>query len=86
VCVSVYLCVSLFACLHVCVHRDDYFRMKLQWKSIDEDQESRFSDLRDRRSLIGLSLHIITLSARLCLSICLYLSVCRKANRGVMLL
>ncbi|XP_035663241.1 TBC1 domain family member 15-like isoform X2 [Branchiostoma floridae] len=31
---------------------DDYFRMKLQWKSITEDQESRFTELRDRRSLI----------------------------------
>ncbi|CAH1250004.1 TBC1D15 [Branchiostoma lanceolatum] len=31
---------------------DDYFRMKLQWKSITDDQESRFTELRDRRSLI----------------------------------
>jgi len=38
----------------MCVCSDDYFRMKLQWKSIDDDQESRFSDLRDRRSLIGM--------------------------------
>ncbi|XP_054719603.1 TBC1 domain family member 15-like [Uloborus diversus] len=31
---------------------EDYFRMKLQWKSIDADQESRFSALRERKSLI----------------------------------
>ena len=33
---------------------DDYFRMKLQWKSMSADQESRFSELRDRKSLIGI--------------------------------
>uniref|UniRef100_T1J7U5 TBC1 domain family member 15 n=1 Tax=Strigamia maritima TaxID=126957 RepID=T1J7U5_STRMM len=31
---------------------DDYYRMKLQWKSISKVQELRFSDLRDRKSLI----------------------------------
>lgn len=31
---------------------DDYFRMKLQWKTISDEQEKRFSDLRDRRSLV----------------------------------
>ncbi|XP_013411982.1 TBC1 domain family member 15 isoform X2 [Lingula anatina] len=31
---------------------DDYFRMKLQWKSVTEDQKMRFSVLRDRESLI----------------------------------
>ena len=54
-------------CVCLSVYRDDYFRMKLQWKSIDADQESRFSDLRDRRSLIGLST---------CLSLCLCVCVC----------
>ncbi|KAG8201537.1 hypothetical protein JTE90_011212 [Oedothorax gibbosus] len=29
-----------------------YFRMKLQWRSFTPDQESRFSALRDRKSLI----------------------------------
>ncbi|GIY88034.1 hypothetical protein CDAR_516172 [Caerostris darwini] len=31
---------------------ETYFRMKLQWKSFSADQESRFSALRDRKSLI----------------------------------
>ncbi|KTG01105.1 hypothetical protein cypCar_00024679 [Cyprinus carpio] len=31
---------------------DEYFRMKLQWKSVSEDQEKRNSRLRDYRSLI----------------------------------
>ncbi|XP_074662893.1 TBC1 domain family member 15-like [Tubulanus polymorphus] len=31
---------------------DDYFRMKLQWKSISSEQEKRFSQVRDRKSLI----------------------------------
>uniref|UniRef100_A0A8B9SAL7 TBC1 domain family member 15 n=1 Tax=Apteryx owenii TaxID=8824 RepID=A0A8B9SAL7_APTOW len=32
---------------------DEYFRMKLQWKSVSEEQEKRNSRLRDYRSLIG---------------------------------
>uniref|UniRef100_A0A8C5M0B6 TBC1 domain family member 15 n=1 Tax=Leptobrachium leishanense TaxID=445787 RepID=A0A8C5M0B6_9ANUR len=31
---------------------DEYFRMKLQWKSVSDEQESRNSRLRDYRSLI----------------------------------
>ncbi|KAJ8008842.1 hypothetical protein DPEC_G00082650 [Dallia pectoralis] len=31
---------------------DEYFRMKLQWKSVSEDQEKRNSRLRDQRSLV----------------------------------
>uniref|UniRef100_A0A8C5CRA1 TBC1 domain family member 15 n=1 Tax=Gadus morhua TaxID=8049 RepID=A0A8C5CRA1_GADMO len=31
---------------------DEYFRMKLQWKSVSEEQERRNSKLRDNRSLI----------------------------------
>lgn len=31
---------------------EDYYRMKLQWMSIHADQESRFSALRERKSLI----------------------------------
>ena len=31
---------------------DDYFRMKLQWKSLSPDQESRFSALKERKALI----------------------------------
>ncbi|KAL8575545.1 hypothetical protein ACOMHN_059609 [Nucella lapillus] len=31
---------------------DDYFRMKLQWKTISPDQERRFSVLRERKGLI----------------------------------
>ncbi|CAL1265688.1 unnamed protein product [Larinioides sclopetarius] len=31
---------------------ESYFQMKLQWKSFTSDQESRFSALRDRKSLI----------------------------------
>lgn len=31
---------------------DEYFRMKLQWKSVSEEQERRNSRLRDNRSLI----------------------------------
>jgi len=31
---------------------DEYFRMKLQWRSMSCQQEERFSDFRDRKSLI----------------------------------
>nr|CAB3266828.1 TBC1 domain family member 15 [Phallusia mammillata] len=31
---------------------DDYYRMKLQWKSISADQENRFSAIRDNKCLI----------------------------------
>ncbi|XP_056137438.1 TBC1 domain family member 15 isoform X2 [Lampris incognitus] len=34
------------------VKTDEYFRMKLQWKSVSEEQERRNSRLRDYRSLI----------------------------------
>uniref|UniRef100_A0A915CGA1 TBC1 domain family member 15 n=2 Tax=Parascaris TaxID=6254 RepID=A0A915CGA1_PARUN len=34
-------------------HVEDYFRMKLQWKTISEDQESRFAEFADRKALIG---------------------------------
>lgn len=37
--------------LSVC--RDEYFRMKVQWKSVSEEQEMRNSLLRGYRSLIG---------------------------------
>lgn len=33
--------------------KDDYYRMKLQWRTISEDQEKRFSEYRDRKALIG---------------------------------
>lgn len=33
--------------------RDEYFRMKLQWKSVSPEQERRNSLLRGYRSLIG---------------------------------
>lgn len=36
-----------------CFHRDEYFRMKVQWKSVSEEQEMRNSLLRGYRSLIG---------------------------------
>lgn len=32
---------------------DDYFRMKLQWKTISGEQEKRFTLLRERKGLIG---------------------------------
>ncbi|XP_069347397.1 TBC1 domain family member 15 isoform X5 [Eulemur rufifrons] len=34
---------------------DEYFRMKLQWKSVSEEQEKRNSRLRDYRSLIDVN-------------------------------
>lgn len=34
-------------------HRDEYFRMKLQWKSVSPEQERRNSLLHGYRSLIG---------------------------------
>ncbi|NWX40750.1 TBC15 protein, partial [Steatornis caripensis] len=34
------------------MRQDEYFRMKLQWKSVSEEQEKRNSRLRDYRSLI----------------------------------
>jgi len=72
------------ACVHVCAWRacvssDDYFRMKLQWKSIDADQESRFTELRDRRSLVGTydSCHI---HVYLCPHPCLFDYDCLPVN------
>lgn len=44
---------TLCACVCVCVPRDEYFRMKVQWKSVSEEQEMRNSLLRGYRSLIG---------------------------------
>jgi hypothetical protein len=38
---------------------ETYFTMKLQWKSISTDQEHRFSDFRERKSLIGTIIFII---------------------------
>ena len=35
------------------IFRDDYFRMKLQWKSVTPDQERRFSQMKERKNLIG---------------------------------
>jgi hypothetical protein len=32
---------------------EDYFRMKLQWMSMSEDQKGRFSLMKERESLIG---------------------------------
>lgn len=43
------------ACACACAHRDEYFRMKVQWKSVSEEQEMRNSLLRGYRSLIGQS-------------------------------
>ena len=37
----------------VSLSRDDYFRMKLQWKTISPEQEKRFATLRERKGLIG---------------------------------
>ncbi len=33
--------------------RGDYFRMKLQWKSVTPDQERRFGLMKERKNLIG---------------------------------
>lgn len=32
---------------------EEYYKMKQQWKSMTPGQEERFSDFRDRKSLIG---------------------------------
>lgn len=32
---------------------EEYFQMKLQWRSITPGQEQRFSDYRERKSLVG---------------------------------
>jgi hypothetical protein len=32
---------------------EEYYNMKQQWKSMTPGQEERFSDFRDRKSLIG---------------------------------
>lgn len=31
---------------------EEYFSMKLQWRSMTEGQEARFADYRDRKSLV----------------------------------
>lgn len=35
---------------------EEYFRMKLQWRSLSNDQESRFAAFKQRKDLIGKSL------------------------------
>ena len=42
--------------------RDDYFRMKLQWKTISPEQEKRFATLRERKGLIGRK-HVVSFRA-----------------------
>lgn len=42
-----------FLWCQIVFYSDEYFRMKLQWKSISQEQEKRNSRLRDYRSLIG---------------------------------
>jgi hypothetical protein len=32
---------------------EEYFQMKLQWRSVTPGQEQRFSDYRERKSLVG---------------------------------
>ncbi len=32
---------------------EDYFRMKLQWKTINDEQKIKFSLMKERESLIG---------------------------------
>jgi len=36
---------------------DDYFRMKLQWRSVSEDQESRFNSFKEKKILIEKDVH-----------------------------
>lgn len=36
----------------VAVKREEYYTMKLQWKTMSKTQEDNFSDYRDRKSLI----------------------------------
>lgn len=38
------------------IHSEEYYRMKLQWKTINKDQESRFSEFAARKALIGILL------------------------------
>lgn len=45
--------VGLVSNHHCHCFRDEYFRMKVQWKSVSEEQEMRNSLLRGYRSLIG---------------------------------
>lgn len=52
-CWDLWLCGCVTVLLCYCVGSDEYFRMKLQWKSVSEEQERRNSRLRDYRSLIG---------------------------------
>ena len=33
---------------------DDYFRMKLQWRTLCDEQESRFAAYKQRKDLIGI--------------------------------
>lgn len=35
------------------IHVQDYYRMKTQWETISKEQEERFSDFKERKSLIG---------------------------------
>ena len=36
---------------------EEYFRMKLQWKSMSDDQQNRFSGFRERKTQIEKEKH-----------------------------
>ena len=42
--------------IHVLCCRDEYFCMKAQWKTITPQQEARFATIRERKSIIGMSI------------------------------
>ena len=45
--------ISIFASFLVCVFREEYRTMKLQWQSMTQTQEKNFAEFRERKQLIG---------------------------------
>ncbi len=39
--------------------KEEYYRMKLQWKTFSVDQESRFAPYKQRKDLIGMSVETV---------------------------
>lgn len=39
---------------------DDYYRMKLQWRTLCVEQESRFAAYKQRKDLIGNPFHLVS--------------------------
>ena len=45
--------INVFVSFLLCVFREEYRTMKLQWQSMTQTQEKNFAEFRERKQLIG---------------------------------